>query len=75
MSMEQGMWCTDLQSAEETICAGWLLYSAEEYDREALCSKIWNLTGIQIELCFRAIDDGTKKDPKNKMPHQHYTSR
>jgi len=37
---EQGMWHMDLQSAEETICTGWLLYSAEEYDREAL---IWNL--------------------------------
>jgi len=51
------MWHMDLQSAEETICTGWLLYSAEEYDRVVL---IWNLTGVQIMLCFRAIDDGTK---------------
>jgi len=26
-SMEQGMWKTDLQLAEEMICTGWLLYS------------------------------------------------
>ncbi len=65
-STEQGMWQTNLQSAEETICTGWLLYSAEEYEREALCTEIWNLMGVQIALCFRVIDDGTKKDPKNK---------
>jgi len=39
-SIEQGMWKTDLQSAEETICTGWLLYLAKEYDREALCCEI-----------------------------------
>jgi len=61
--MEQGMWHTDLQSAEVTICTGWLLYLVEEYDREALCTKIWNLTGMQIALHFQAIDDSTKKDP------------
>jgi len=44
------MWKTDLQLAEETICAGWLLYLAEEYNREALCCKIWNMTGMQIAL-------------------------
>ncbi len=48
---------------------GWLLYSAEEYNRKALCTEIWNLTGVQIAQCFWAIDDSTKKDPKNKtMP-------
>jgi len=65
-STEQGMWKTDLQSAEETICAGWLLYSVKEYDREALCREIWNMTVIQIALQLQAIDDGTKKDPKQK---------
>jgi len=65
-SMEQGMWRMDLQSAEDTICTGWLLYSVEEYDREALCTEIWNLTGMQTALHFQAIDDDSKKDPKNK---------
>jgi len=38
----------------------------EEYDREALCCKIWELTGVLVALWFRAIDNGTKKDGKNK---------
>jgi len=37
-----------------------------EYDREALCTEIWNLTGMQTALHFQAIDDDSKKDPKNK---------
>ncbi len=49
-STEQGMWKTDLQSAEEIICARWLLYPMEEYNGEALCREIWNMTGIQIAL-------------------------
>jgi len=64
--MEQGMWCTNLQSAEETLCAGWLLFSAKEYDQEVLCQEIWSLTGVIIALQFWAIDDRTKKDTKNK---------
>jgi len=31
-STSQGMWITDLQSAEETTCTGWLLFSAGDYD-------------------------------------------
>jgi len=48
------------------LCTGWLLFSAEEYDREALCHEIWELTGVLVALRFRAIDDGAKKDRKNK---------
>jgi len=33
-STEQRMRRTDLQSAEETLCAGWLLFSAKKYDQE-----------------------------------------
>jgi len=65
-STEQGMWRTDLQSAEETLCTRWLLFSAKEYDCKALCQDIWNLTGVNITLRFWAIDDSTKKDTKNK---------
>jgi len=49
-STEQGMWHTDLQSAEETLCARWLLFSAKEYNHEALSREIWNLTGVNIAL-------------------------
>ncbi len=65
-STEQGMWRMDLQDAEDTICAGWLLFSADEYDREALSHEIWNLTGVRVALRFRAIDDGNHKDGKTK---------
>jgi len=32
-STEQGMWCTNLQMAKDSLCASWLLFSADEYDR------------------------------------------
>jgi len=51
-STEQGMWWTDLQMVEDSLCTGWLLFSAEEYDREALSREIWNLTGVLVALCF-----------------------
>jgi len=35
-TMEQGMWKALLQFAENTVCIGWLLYLAEEYDQESL---------------------------------------
>jgi len=35
-TMEQGMWKAPLQFAENTVCIGWLLYLAEEYDQESL---------------------------------------
>jgi len=59
-STSQGMWLTDLQSAEETMCAGWLLFSAGDYNCEALMQEIWNFLGVQVAICFCAIDD--KKD-------------
>ncbi len=63
----QGMWLTDLQAAEETTCAGWLLFSAGDYDREALSYEIWEFTGVQVAIRFRVIEDGKKRD-KNAKP-------
>ncbi len=65
-STEQGMWKAPLQFAENTVCVRWLLYSADEYKREALCRDIWQLTGIQVALCFWVIDDGKKRDSNDK---------
>jgi len=65
-STEQGMWQMDLQMAEDTLCAGWLCFLAEEYDHKALCHEIWNPTGVLVALQFQAIDDGVKKYGKNK---------
>jgi len=51
-STSQGMWMTDLQAAEDTICAGWLLFWAGDYDREALTQEIWNFTRVQVGPTF-----------------------
>jgi len=66
-STTQGMWATDLQSTEETMCAGWLLFSAGKYNREALCWEIWNFMGVQVAVRFRAIEDGRKPDRSKKL--------
>jgi len=65
-STSQGMWLTDLQSTEETMCTGWLLFSASDYDQEKLTQEIWNFIGVQVAICFRAIDDGQKRDKTKK---------
>jgi len=61
-STSQAMWLTDLQLAEDTTCAGWLLFLASDYDREALTQEICKFTGVQVAVHFRAIDDGKKVD-------------
>jgi len=60
-STKQGMWPSQLQDAEETVCLGWLLYSTDELDKEALRKEIWQMTGVQVALRYRAIDDGVPK--------------
>jgi len=37
---DQGMWERPLQTAEESVCLGWLLYLANKYAKEALCREI-----------------------------------
>jgi len=59
--MEQGMWRTNLQTAEDSMCARWLLFLANN-----TIGKIWNLVGVHIALQYQAIDDGTKKEGKTK---------
>jgi len=56
-STSQGMWLTNLQLAEDTMCAGWLLFLASNYDREAPTQEIWIFTGVQVAVHFCAIDD------------------
>jgi len=59
-STSQGMWLTDLQSAKDSICVGWLLFLAGDYDCDALTQEIWIFTGVQVAVRFHAIDDGKK---------------
>jgi len=63
---DQGMWERPLQSAEDSICLGWLLYSADEYDKEALCWEIWQFTGVTVLVQFQAINDGTPRVYEDK---------
>ncbi len=58
---EQGMWVSPLQTAEDTTCLGWLLYSADKYDREELRKEIWSFVGVNVALRFREIDDGVPR--------------
>jgi len=60
-STTQGMWPAQLQDAEETNCLGWLLFSTDKMDKEALHKEIWQMTGVQVAIRFRAIDDGVPK--------------
>jgi len=63
----QGMWLMDLQSAKETTCTGWLLFSAGNYNREVLSYEIWEFTGAQVAIRFRVIEDGKKWDKNAKL--------
>jgi len=66
-STEQGMWKAQLQQAEETSGLGWLLFLADEFDKEALKSQIWETMGVHVVLRYWAIDDGVMKcDATNK---------
>jgi len=49
-AMDQGMWEIPHQSAEESICLGWLLYLVDKYDKDALCHKIWQFTGVMVSV-------------------------
>jgi len=66
-STDQGMWPMTLQNAEDTTCLGWLLYSANEFDREALCREIWQFTGVAVSIRFREIDDGNGRSENREI--------
>ena len=58
-----------LQNVEDITCLGWLLYSADEYDKDELTKEIWSFTGVQTALRFREIDDGVPRKPnQNRTP-------
>jgi len=46
----QGMWQRQLNEAEQTVCIGWLLYSAPEYDRMELRLLLRRVTGADVAL-------------------------
>ncbi len=54
-SMAQGMWWTGLQLAEETMNAGWLLFSADKYNCKALVLAIWEFIGVQVTITTQGL--------------------
>jgi len=66
---KQGMWPRQLPLAEETICLGWLLYSAPEYNLSALSQQIKKDTGGDVALCFRTIQDSLPVHAIRNKPH------
>jgi len=65
-SMDQGLWERPLQHTKDTICLGWLLYLADEYDKEALCQEIWQFTGVLVAIQFSTIDNATPRIYEDK---------
>ncbi len=65
---KQGMWPCQLPLAEETICPGWLLYSAPEYNLLALSQQIKKDTG-NVVLRFWIIQDGLPAHMNCRKPH------
>jgi len=68
------MWVCQLPLAEQTICIGWLLYSAPEYNLNILRRQIKQDTGIDMALRFHSIsDDGSGQanctTPRTKALH------
>jgi len=66
-STEQGIWKAPLQQAKDTTGLGWLLFSADEFDKEALKAQIWETTGVHIALRYWAIDNGVIKRDANNL--------
>jgi len=64
---KQGMWQRQIPLAETTICLGWLLFSAPEYNLRALRRKIRQVTGAEVGLRFRSIKNGIPQNTLNNM--------
>jgi len=65
---KQGMWARQLPLAEQTICIGWLLYSAPEYDLSELRKQLKLISGVNVALRFRSIHDGTRAKLERTKP-------
>jgi len=57
---KQGMWIRQLPHAEQTICLGWLLFSAPEYNTNDIQQAIKDMSGEDVALRYRTIQKGTK---------------
>jgi len=60
----QGMWTRQIPLAETL---GWLLFSAPEYNLQALWRKIQQITGVDVSLPFCSINNGKPQNTSNKM--------
>ena len=58
---QQGLWPRQLPLVEQTVCLGWLLFSAPEYNVEELRRTILAITGVRVALRYRRIRDTLPK--------------
>jgi len=65
-STKQGLWPRQLPLVETTVCLGWLLFSAPEYNLEELWWTIQLVTGVNVALRYHIIRDSLPV----KAPHQ-----
>jgi len=65
---KQGMWIRQLPLAEQTVCLGWLLFSAPEYDGSELQRIIKEISGEEVALRYRSIQKGTRGSPADDKP-------
>jgi len=57
---KQGMWIRQLPLVEQTVCLGWLIFSAPEYDRNELRRTIKEMSGEDVALRYCMIQKGVK---------------
>jgi len=66
---KQGLWPRQLPLAENTICIGWLLYSAPKYDLSELQRQLKQETAVEVALHFQIINDGLPAKTTCSTPH------
>jgi len=71
---KQGLWPQPLPLVKQTICLGWLLFSAPEYNLEEIWRAILTATGVQVALHYQIIKDCSPvqapcKPPQTKAIH------
>jgi len=65
---KQGLWPRQLPLVEQTICVGWLLFSAPEYNLEELHRTILMATGVEVALRYRTISDKLQEHAPHQLP-------
>jgi len=65
---KQGLWPQPLALVEQTVCLGWLLFSAPEYNLAEIQRAILTATGVQVALHYQIIKDCSLVQAPHKSP-------